>query len=151
MGNEDFPPESRTESELRMNEMLRRRSSTGNYERREDVWVAGAPARKHAMTTFSRPRRAMLKLVIFTVLAAATILPAGVADAAPRGPHFSLGDGHQRRFNLDPGPCGVTGPDFRAGGRGDCPGPDRRHPRDRGGRHGPGPNAFGLQFDWQGY
>jgi hypothetical protein len=135
-----------------MNEMLRCRSSADNYERREDVWVAGTPARKQAMTTFSRPRRAVLRLAILTVLAAATILPASVADGAPRGPHFTLGDGHERRFNLDPGPCGMAGPDLRGGGRGDCPRPDRRYPRDdRGGRHGPGSNAFGLQFDWEGY
>jgi hypothetical protein len=135
-----------------MNEMLRLHSSAGNYERREDVWVAGPPAGKHAMTTILRPRRILLKLAIMTVLAATTIPLVGVADAAPRGPHFSLGDGHQRRFNLDPGPCGMAGPDFRGGERDNCPGPDRRYPRgDRGGRHGPGPNAFGLQFDWQGY
>jgi hypothetical protein len=106
------------------------------------------------MTTFLRPRRALLKLAIMTALGAAIIVPAGLAVAAPpHGPHFRLGDSHTRRFNLDPGPCGVAGPQFRdRGGRGDCPGPERRYPRDdRGGRHGPGSNAFGLQFDWQGY
>jgi hypothetical protein len=104
------------------------------------------------MTTFARWRRALLKLAIMTVLGAATILPAGIAVAAPPyGPHFRLGDGGMQRFNLDPGPCG---PRFRGreGGRGDCPAPERRYPReDRGGRRGPASNAFGLQFDWQGY
>lgn len=138
--------------------MLQHGSRAGNYERRGKVCVAGAPAGKHAMMTFARPPRALLRLAIMAVLAAATILPAGLATAGPlRGPHFSLGDGgggDMRRFNLDPGPCGMAGPQFRGrdGGRGDCPGPERRLPRDgRGSLRGPGSNAFGLQFDWQGY
>jgi len=108
------------------------------------------------MMNFARPRGAVLKLATMAMLAAAIILPTGAALAAPplRGPHFSLGDGGMRRFNLDPGPCGAPGLQFRGrgGGQGDCPGPARRFPREgRGGPRGPGSNAFGLQFDFQGY